>query len=48
MKEKMEKIIFKWGKEMIDNLLENVTEKVDRQKTRVTVYFKGCHYESSP
>ena len=35
---KNEKIIFKWDREKIESPLEHVTEKIDRQKVKVTAY----------
>ena len=36
-----EKIIFKWDREMIENLLEDVFEKVSRQKVNITVHYSN-------
>ena len=38
MKERIKKIIFKWDREKIESPLEHVTEKIDRQKVKVTAY----------
>ena len=34
-----EEIIFKWDRERIENLLEDIFEKVGRQKVNVTVHW---------